>query len=659
MPSWIIWLLPAFPLAGFLINALAVRNGRTAGLVASASVGAAFVVAIAATVMLAGLPEEARRFGFVLWEWIRIGGFVVPFGLMIDPLSAVMALLITGVGGLIHIYSIGYMAHDNRPVRYFAALNLFVFSMLMLVLADNLLLMFLGWEGVGLCSFLLIGHYFERKSVPPGIVPAEASIKAFVVNRIGDAGLLLAMMLIVSRVGTLTFYGDTGSATPGFLARLPELTGAQIAIGELGNLNVGLAVGLLILLGVAGKSAQIPLFTWLPDAMAGPTPVSALIHAATMVTAGVYLMARTHTLFEVSDAAAWATGIGVATALVGALAAVTQFDIKRMLAYSTISQLGFMVAAVGMGGFVAGMFHLLTHGLFKALLFLAAGAIIHGTHETQDMRKMGGLRAALPMTFRLWAVGALAISGIFPLAGFWSKDEILGHAWFEAQNVGAALALVFASAITAFYMGRASALIFAGKRRDTSYEPHDPEPSMRWPMVILAAGAVIGGLLNIPGLHWLSTWLEPVLNEPEVVFTTERIIGQVVLALVATGLSAGMAYLGWWLYARKLPQLITVGKEDPAHYYLGDLWQGAEIGWGFDYVYTNYIARSYRGTARFLSQVVDRGAIDGVLVGGTARLLSGISRGLRAAQNGYVRNYALIFLGGVILLILGIAMRGV
>jgi NADH-quinone oxidoreductase subunit L len=393
--------------------------------------------------------------------------------------------------------------------------------------------------------------------------------------------------------------------------------------------------------------------------MAGPTPVSALIHAATMVTAGVYLMARLHTLFEVSDAAAWATGIGVATAIIAALAAITQLDIKRVLAYSTISQLGFMVASVGMGGFVAGMFHLLTHGLFKALLFLVAGAIIHGTHETQDMRRMGGLRATMPVTFRLWAIGALALAGIFPLAGFWSKDEILGHAWFEAQNTGAAIALIFASALTAFYMGRASALIFAGKQRDTSYTPHEPRPIMRWPMIVLAVGACIGGLLNIPGVHWLSTWLEPVLNEREVVYDNARIVGQVVLAVIVTAIAAGMGYLGWWLYARKLNQAVMIGKEDPAHYYSGDLWQGAEIGWGFDYVYTNYIARPFAGAARFLAQVVDRGAIDGVLVGGTAKLLSGISRGLRAAQTGYVRNYALIFLAGVILLVLSIAMRGV
>ncbi len=327
-------------------------------------------------------------------EWISVGAFRVPFGLLFDQLTAVMALLVTGVGALIHIYSIGYIHGDVRPVRFFAYLNLFITAMLFLIMGNNLLLLFLGWEGVGLCSFLLIGHWFDRRSVPPGIVPSEAAVKAFVANRVGDAGMLMAMFAIFKNFGSLSFYPvdplHNGQIIPGFLEQASSLSGVQVSLGVFGSIGVMTAITYLLLIGVTGKSAQIPLFVWLPDAMAGPTPVSALIHAATMVTSGVYLMARTHTLFDAAPATqGWVLGIGMITALLAATAAVAQFDIKRVLAYSTISQLGYMVAAIGMGAYVAAIFHLLTHGIFKALLFLGSGSIIHGTHETQDMRKNG------------------------------------------------------------------------------------------------------------------------------------------------------------------------------------------------------------------------------------------------------------------------------
>jgi NADH-quinone oxidoreductase subunit L len=656
--NFVIWLIPAFPLLGFLVIALFVRAERPAGLIASAMIGLSLAATVASLALLLGTPEEARRINAVLWEWITIGTFRIPMGLLFDPLSAVMALLVTIVGGLIHIFSIGYMHGDARPARYFAYLNLFVAMMLLLVLADNMLLLFLGWEGVGLCSFLLISHYFDRRSVAPGINPSDAAVKAFVVNRVGDAAILLAMFAIFSQLGSLVFYPNEALGIGGYIERVGEVAFTQVDLGVLGSIGVATAIGLLMLIGVAGKSAQFPLYTWLPDAMAGPTPVSALIHAATMVTAGVYLMARNHTIFESSSTAAGAVvTIGLLTAFAAALAAVAQMDIKRVLAYSTISQLGYMVTAVGLSGYVAAMFHLLTHGIFKALLFLAAGAVIHAAHEVQDMRRMGGLRETMPTTFRVYAIGALALAGIFPLAGFWSKDEILVHAWFSAQNPAAAVILMLTSAITAFYMARQVALIFFGKPRDPQHvnavEAGHVGPVMRWPLILLAAGTVVAGLINLPGVHWLGSFLEPVLNEPEKVFEP----GHAVLALVATLLSVGGAYLGWWLYARRFAQRIRPGRDEPLLRYLGDIWRGAEMGWGLDWLYQRLVVRPYREISAFLDEIFERQGIDGVLVEGPARLVGRMAQGLRAGQSGYVRSYLLMFLVGVILIVGYFALR--
>ncbi|HWQ15739.1 MAG TPA: NADH-quinone oxidoreductase subunit L [Roseiflexaceae bacterium] len=655
--DWIIWLIPAFPLLGFLVNVLLVRRERPAGLVAVAAVAASFVATLAALALLLGRPEESRRISSVLWEWISIGTFRVPLGLLFDPLTAVMALLVTGVGGLIHIYSLGYMHGDARPVRYFAYLNLFIFAMLMLVMADNLLLLFLGWEGVGLCSFLLIGHYFDRRSVPPGLVPSDAATKAFIVNRIGDAAFLLAIMAIFSRLGSLAFFPIESLGIPGYLEAGAQSEFTQIDLGAFGTMGVATAVVLLMLIGVAGKSAQFPLYTWLTDAMAGPTPVSALIHAATMVTAGVYLLVRNHDLVSASTTAqGWIVGVGLITAVLAALAAVPQFDIKRVLAYSTISQLGYMVAAVGMGGYVAAMFHLLTHGLFKALLFLGAGAVIHALHDLQDMRRMGALRERMPRTFWVYLVGALALAGVFPLAGFWSKDEILVHAWFSAQNVGAAIMLLLTAAITAFYMGRQVALIFFGRPRESGHveqHAHDPGPAMQWPLWLLAIGALIGGVMNLPGLHWLNTFLEPTLREPEKVWEPAHLV----MAVVSTAASAGGAYLGWWLYARRIAAGVRPGRDDPMQHYLGDIWRGAEMGWGLDWLYQRAVVRPYRELSLFLDEVFDREGIDGILVEGPPRLLGRASQALRAGQSGYFRSYALVFLVGVVLIVGYFALR--
>ncbi|MBK9943034.1 MAG: NADH-quinone oxidoreductase subunit L [Kouleothrix sp.] len=652
--TWIVVLIPAFPLLGFLLNTFVIRNERQAGVLASAMVVLSFVATLLSIAVLQslhstaeGAAEVKQHIDFVVWEWMTIGNFRVPFGFLFDQLSAVMALLVTGVGGLIHIFSIGYMHGDARPVRYFAYLNLFIVAMLFLVMGDNMLLLFLGWEGVGLCSFLLIGHWFDRKSVPPGIVPAEASVKAFVANRVGDAGMLLAMMALFASFGTLTFYNQS-SGISGYLDNAEQLGFQVVNVGIFGAISLTTLITFLMLIGVTGKSAQIPLFVWLPDAMAGPTPVSALIHAATMVTSGVYLIARNHTLFTLSSGAnGWVVGIGVLTALLAAAAAITQWDIKRVLAYSTVSQLGYMVAAVGMGAYVAGMFHLLTHGVFKALLFLGSASIIHGTHETQDMRRLGGLRAKMPTTFWTYMVGALALAGIFPLAGFWSKDEIIAHA-FEIGNPLAGVVLILASLMTAFYMGRQVALIFWGKPRDTHAEhAHESTGSMKIVLIILGVGAVVAGALNLPGLHWLESYLHPVLGEEAAPYT----IGKGVLAAVVTLLAMASMYGGWYLYARVLEGKIKSGKEDPGFYYAGDIWRGAELAWGFDWFYNRVIVRGYKLLGGFLASVFDQQGIDGILVDGVGRAFGGLANIVRRGQTGYIRNYAWVFIVGVVVLV--------
>lgn len=630
----LIWLIPLLPLIGFLLNVFVIRQERQAGLVASGMVAAAFVITLIAVGFLAGMPPEERRIVSTAWEWINTGSFQVPFAIMFDPLTAVMALLITGVGALIHVYSIGYMHGDPRVVRYFAYLNLFVTMMLFLVMANNLLLLFLGWEGVGLCSFLLIGFWFERKTA------GEAAVKAFIVNRIGDAAFILAMLAIFTYFGTLNFHGEEGGGL-GFLERVGDIAGLRIG-PDWQPIFVSTAISFLLLIGATGKSAQFPLFVWLPDAMAGPTPVSALIHAATMVTGGVYLMARTEPLFVASfTTQGWVAWIGALTALIAATAAIAQWDIKRVLAYSTVSQLGFMVAACGMGAYVAAIFHLLTHGIFKALLFLAAGSVIHGTHDTQDMRRMGGLKDTMPTTFRTYLIGALALAGIFPLAGFWSKDEILAHAVAHGHTP-IFIILFLTSLLTAFYMGRQIALIFFGKQRDPGYHPHESPQVMTVPLIVLAVGAVIGGAMNLPVLHWLTDWLEPVLHEEAGQFNLW-------LALIATLGAVGMGYLGWWIYTTNAAR-IKIGGKDPAYRYSGDIWEGMEEAWYLDRLYQRTVVAGFERLADFLARVFDPQGVDG-LVMGVGRFFGGLANAMRTVQTGYVRTYALVFTVGVLIVL--------
>ncbi len=609
-------LIPALPLAGFLVLLLTGRRAGDpgAGLIATLAVGASFV---ASCVTFAGLLEreaEHRAYTQTLFTWIPSLG--VKAALLVDPLSITMALFVTGIGTLIHLYAIGYMKGDERYPQFFLYLNLFALSMLVLVLADNYALMFVGWEGVGACSYLLISFWFERETA------AVAGKKAFVTNRIGDLGLLLAMFVLFGAVGTLTYSGVFAQASS-----LSQTTATVVV--------------LLLLLGACGKSAQLPLYVWLPDAMEGPTPVSALIHAATMVTAGVYVLVRSSVLLELAPSAMTVIAIvGVATAFFAATIACAQNDIKRVLAYSTISQLGFMFLAVGVSGYAPAIFHMVTHAFFKALLFLAAGSVIHAVHHQQDMKQMGGLRRYLPVTTATFVIGWLAISGIPPFAGFWSKDEILLAAYDKSVLlwvVGAATAM-----LTAYYMSRQVFLVFAGDYRGTAEgeghaeHPHESPGTMLVPLVVLAGLSIFGGLLNLPFGHRferLARWLEPAIAHGHESATTSGT--KVILAVIPVALAvAAIVFARRWAAQPDQPAL------EPAV---------LEKAWLVD----EAIAAAVRGPGRVLADAsvsFDRTVVDGAVNGVATVVRAGGDR-LRLVQTGYVRNYALgIAFGATVLL---------
>jgi NADH-quinone oxidoreductase subunit L len=638
----LVWLVPALPLAGFLVLLVAGRRlgEPAAGWVATLASAGSFLVTAALFVDMVGMDHHDRHHVLTLWEWLPAGSFQVDVAFLVDPLSLTMALFVTGIGSLIHLYSIGYMHGDPGYARFFVYLNLFVFSMLMLVLGDNLLITFLGWEGVGTCSYLLISFWFSKDA------NASAGKKAFVTNRIGDWGFMVAMFLTFSALGTLTYSGADG-----ILERAGDLAPVTAT-----------AIALLLFVGACGKSAQLPLFVWLPDAMAGPTPVSALIHAATMVTSGVYLMTRVNPILAQSydwapDVVAW---VGVATALFAATIAVAQNDIKKVLAYSTVSQLGYMFLAVGSGAYVAAVFHMVTHAFFKALMFLGSGSVIHGMHDEQDMRRMGGLRRLMPVTAVTFIVGWLAIAGVPPFAGFWSKDEILLFA-YDKSPVLWALGLVTAL-LTAFYMSRQVFMVFFGDPRWASEDEDEglaaePEASaapggyakggeapldaptespwtMLLPLVVLAGLAIVGGGLNLPftgDLHLLEHWLEPVLfgNERHLDVATGTKVGlaaaAVVAALVGIGLAAAV-----YLKGRIKPVEPRI---------LAD-------GWKYDEAISAFAGgpgrAGFEAAATFDREVVD-GAVNGV-----AALVRRSGSGLRHVQSGYVRSYALGVAVGVV-----------
>jgi len=593
-----------------------------AGHLASALIGLSFALGLVLLFQIIGVDGEERTATVQVWEWIAVGELSFGFDLLVDQLSIVMVLVVTGVGSLIHVYSIDYMHDDERYPRFFAYLNLFAASMLLLVLADSVVLMFVGWEGVGLCSYLLIGFWFERDAA------ANAAKKAFIVNRIGDFSFMLGMFLLAAAVGSLAV-GDINSAAQ---------TGAMSA-------GLSTIAALLLFGGAVGKSAQIPLYVWLPDAMEGPTPVSALIHAATMVTAGVYMVARLSPVYEAAgDSAllvvAW---IGAATALWAAIIAAAENDIKRVLAYSTISQLGYMFVAMGVGAYSVGIFHLATHAFFKALMFLGAGAVMHALNGETDMRKMGGLRKVMPITGWTFLLGWLAISGIIPFSGFFSKDAILASAWADGAYALWVVGVVTA-VLTAFYMGRMYFRVFEGPVEPAGVHVHDAPPAMASALIPLGVLSVIGGVINLPGVLTLEHFLEPVLGESHVPdgLAPWLLAGAALLA-AAFGILVARR-----LYVEPDSETRRASLQRPVM----PLVSGARNKFYVDRYYGQLIVLPAKRFAAWLTDFFDARVVDG-LVNGTGWIVAKSSEGLRHVQTGYVRSYAAAFLLGAVA-ILGI-----
>jgi NADH-quinone oxidoreductase subunit L len=628
------WLMLLFPTIGLIIISFFGTRLRVniVGWLASLVVALSFVVAAAVFVQMLGLPPEERSQRVPLWSWMVAGDFQVSAALLVDQLSIVMALVVTGIGFLIHVYSIGYMHDDPRAPRYFAYMNLFILMMLVLVLADNYLMLYVGWEGVGLASYLLIGFWYEKPSA------ADAGKKAFLVNRVGDVGLLIAIMIIWTSLGTLQFN------------EVFERAEALWAVGG----SVVVTVTLLMLLGATGKSAQIPLFVWLPDAMEGPTPVSALIHAATMVTAGVYLIARSSLLYAMAPISATLVAvIGVTTAIFAASIALTQVDLKRILAYSTISQLGFMFLAVGVGAYASGIFHLATHAFFKALLFLGAGSVMHALHGELDIRKMGNLRAKMPVTYWTYLIGTAALAGIPPLSGFFSKDEILYGA-FKASPL-----LWLIGAITAFmtavYAFRALFLTFWGKQRNERLFEHAHESPriMTIPLILLAIGAAVAGVINLPRLLSLEHWLEPVFEPAHHIKSVAPPANDNLMWLLMA-FSGVVAIAGAVLAYRAF--LVNTEIPRRVRSSLGGFGRLVEDKYRVDELYNAAIVAPIGGLARWFAGPVDQRAIDGA-VNGVAGLTGAIGERVRRIQVGQVGIYALSMLLGAVAIVIWLAMR--
>lgn len=612
----LVWLIPALPLIGFVVLLLAGKllGEPRAGWIATTAAGASFLVTLVVFVGLLGRDSHSgeRSYELILFDWLPSGSLQVEAGFLVDPLSVTMALFVTGVGALIHLYSVGYMHGDPKYSKFFLYLNLFLFSMLMLVFGNNLVVTFLGWEGVGACSYLLISFWHHRESA------ATAGKKAFVTNRVGDWGFMVATFAIWSALGTVTYTE---------IASSPAMTAAT-----------GTAVSLLLFVAAAGKSAQLPLYVWLPDAMEGPTPVSAMVHAATMVTSGVYLLVRMNNVLT-DDALIVIAVVGAATALFAALCAVAQHDIKKVLAYSTISQLGYMFLAIGSGAYVAAIFHVITHAFFKALLFLGSGSVIHGMGDEQDMRKMGALRLAMPITGATFIVGWLAIAGVPPFAGFWSKDEILLAAW-EQENIGPLLWVIglITALLTAYYMSRQVILVFFGDQRwDEDAQPHESSWTMTTPLCVLAGAAIVGGAINLPLVKdWLvlEHFLEPIFNDPHH-FSSGTItkVALAVISVCAALAGISLAVLSW------LTRRISTDRLEP------DFLENAMY---VDSTYARVVdgigTSSFQGAAD-----IDERFVDGT-VNTVGKLTIRLGQLIRPAQSGYIRNYAVgVALGALVI----------
>ncbi len=633
-------LVPLFPLLAVLTNLLLGRRlSRAAvGVLACGALAASFLASVVAVFGLATAEHGARSFTYTLYEWIGSGSFTLDLGLLLDPLSAVMILVVTGVGFLIHVYSIGYMHHDEGVRRYFLYLNLFVFAMLLLVLGDSYLLMFVGWEGVGLCSYLLIGFWFKKESA------SSAGRKAFVVNRVGDFGFILGMLLITVKFGTLSYNEIFANAGHLFAKGDPTVT----------------IITLLLFVGATGKSAQLPLHVWLPDAMEGPTPVSALIHAATMVTAGVYMICRSHVLYELAPLSMTVVAvIGVTTAFFAGTIALVQNDIKRVLAYSTVSQLGYMFLAAGVGAYTAAIFHLMTHAFFKALLFMGSGSVIHGLDGEQDIRKMGGLKDIMPVTHKTFLIASLAISGIPPLAGFMSKDEILYSAFNSSHGGGAGFILwlvgIITALMTAFYMFRLVYRTFYGESRldpEVAKHAHESPPVMTVPLSILAFLSIVGGFAGVPifkKLNIMHNWLGPLFEAvaehgADAAETAHHLSTELGLMGLSVLVAAGGIGLAFLIILRK-PEVSEELRND--YSFLYDLFLNK---WWVDELYDTVIIKPLRAVSRFFWTDFDVKRIDGVLHG-TAEAAQRSGGFLASLQTGFVQNYALVMTVGVALML--------
>ena len=631
-----LWLLPAFPLFGaFVLMVFGRRLGEPrSGWFAAAMPIASFLVAVSVYFDLLSRSSEERHEVVTLFSWIPVGALHIDVALLADPLSITMALFITGIGSLIHLYAIGYMHGDPKFSKFFLYLNLFVFSMLILVLGENLLVTFLGWEGVGVCSYFLISFWHTRDSA------AVAGKKAFVTNRIGDFGVMTAMFLAFSTIGSVSYSSINEAAHSGVIAPVTAT-----------------AIGLLLFVGACGKSAQLPLYLWLPDAMEGPTPVSALIHAATMVTSGVFLMTRMSPVLHASYE--WApmviACVGAATALFAATIAVAQNDIKKVLAYSTVSQLGYMFLAVGSGAYVAAIFHMVTHAFFKALLFLGSGSVIHGMHHEQDMRRMGALRKLMPVTAITFIIGWLAIAGVPPFAGFWSKDEILLYVY--ANNRGLYVVGLITALLTAYYMTRQVIMVFYGEAKwkdhahdhgaHGDFEPHESPKIMLFPLIVLAGLSVVGGAMQLPfskKLHFLEHWLEPVIEESEAnisktwAYENKYVLLVIAILIAATGIAAAFAVYGKKKVKAVEPRVL-------------------EQAWFYDAGAAKLVGGPGRAAFNAVAWADSR-IVDGA-VNGTATLVRTVASQVRKSQNGFTRVYAALMAVGAVALLAWFLFRGV